>query len=113
MTRTGTDDLFQIFREVGLRERDDAVITRLGAAHHALAPPIPNERLDRFHAGTIEAVERTGRQIIIELGPVGGELGLEIVEYRFGQRLTDWPSVFTINGGTALMIAAFATFLSP
>ena len=78
-------DLFQIFGEIGLRERDDAVITRLGAAQHALAPPIPNERLDRFHAGTVEAVERAGRQVVIELGPVSGELGLEIVEHRFGQ----------------------------
>src|SRR5882724_9367849 len=78
-------DLLQVFREVSLRERDDAVITRLGAAHHALAPPIPNGRLDRFHAWTVEAVKRTGGQVVIELGPVGKELGLEIVEHRFGQ----------------------------
>ena len=78
-------DLFQIFGEVGLRERDDAVITRLGAAHHPLAPPVPNERLDRFHAGTVEAIERTGRQVVVKLGPVRSELGLEIVEHRFGQ----------------------------
>src|SRR6266481_722617 len=51
-------NLLQIFREVGLRERDDAVVTRLGTAHHALAPPIPNERLDRLHSGAVEAVER-------------------------------------------------------
>ena len=35
-------DLLQVFGEIGLRERDDAVIMRLGAAHHALAPPIPD-----------------------------------------------------------------------
>ena len=78
-------DRFQILREVSLRERDDAVIARLGAAHHPLAPPIPNERLDRFHAGTIESIERAGRQVVIELGSIGGEAGLEIVEYRLGQ----------------------------
>jgi hypothetical protein len=78
-------NLLQVFCEVSLRERHDAVITRLSAAHHALAPPIPNERLDRFDPGTVEAVERTGRQIVIELGADGEELGLEIVEYRLGQ----------------------------
>ena len=78
-------DLLQILREVGLRKRDDAVVMRLGAAHHALPPPIPNVGLDCFHAGTVEAVERAGRQVVIELGPVGKELGLEIVEHRFGQ----------------------------
>src|SRR6266550_4787004 len=58
---------------------------RLGATHHALTPPVPNDRLDRFHAGTVEAIEWAGRQVVIELGPVGEQLGLEIVEHRFGQ----------------------------
>jgi hypothetical protein len=35
------------------------------------------------HAGTVEAVERASRQVVIELGPVGEESGLEIVEHRF------------------------------
>src|SRR6266536_5846643 len=70
-------DLLQILREVGLRKRDDAVIMRLGTAHHALAPPVPNGRLDRFHAGTVETIERAGREIVIELGPISKELGLE------------------------------------
>src|SRR5437762_3820576 len=78
-------DFLQVFGEVCLRERDDAVVMRLGATHHALAPPIPYDRLDRFHAGTVEAVERASRQIVIELGPVSGKLGLEIVERRFWQ----------------------------
>jgi len=41
----GHVDLLQILGEVRLRECDDAVVMRLGAAHHALAPPIPNYSL--------------------------------------------------------------------
>jgi hypothetical protein len=78
-------DLLQILGEVGLRERDDPVVMRLGTAHHALPPPVPNVSLNSFHAGTVEAVEWAGRQVVIELGPVDEELGLEIVEHRFGQ----------------------------
>ena len=78
-------DFLKILCEVGLRERDDTVLMRLGTAHHALAPPVPNDRLDRFHAGTIETIERAGGQVVIELGSVGKELGLEIVEHRLGQ----------------------------
>src|SRR5438270_2236415 len=38
-------DFLQIFSEVGLRKRDDAVIMGLGPAHHSLPPPIPNHSL--------------------------------------------------------------------
>src|SRR3989449_5248356 len=38
----GHGDLLQIFGEVRLGEGDDAVIMRLCASHHALAPPIPD-----------------------------------------------------------------------
>src|SRR5262245_31826532 len=58
---------------------------RLGAAHHALAPPIPHHRNDGFDTRTIEAVERSCWQIIVELAAVGGELRLEIVEHRLRQ----------------------------
>ena len=53
----------------------------LGAAHHALAPPVPNVRLDRFHTGTVEAIEWAGGHLVVELGPVAGELGSKIVEH--------------------------------
>ena len=33
----GHGDLLQVFGEVGLREGDDAVVMRLGAAHHTLS----------------------------------------------------------------------------
>jgi hypothetical protein len=48
ITRTGTVDLLQVFGEVRLGEGDDAVIVRLGASHHTLAPPIqmPTKSLD-------------------------------------------------------------------
>jgi hypothetical protein len=58
---------------------------RFGTAHHALAPPVPNDRLDRFHAGTIEPIKWAGWQIVIKLGPISGELRLEIIEHRFGR----------------------------
>jgi pimeloyl-ACP methyl ester carboxylesterase len=38
-------DLFQVVGEIGLRKSDDSVVVRLGAAHHALAPPIKDDRL--------------------------------------------------------------------
>jgi hypothetical protein len=50
-------DLFQILSEIGLRERNNPVVVRFRAAHHSLSPPVPNDRLDRFHTGTVEAVD--------------------------------------------------------
>src|SRR5437879_4828147 len=38
-------DLLQVLGEVGLGEGDDAVVVRLGAAHHALAPPVADQAL--------------------------------------------------------------------
>ena len=58
---------------------------RLGAAHHALAPPVLDQAFQRFHAGTVEAVERARRQREIELRAVGGELFLQAIEHRFWQ----------------------------
>ena len=40
-------DLLEVLGEVGLRERLDAVVMRLGAAHHALAPPVLDDALAR------------------------------------------------------------------
>src|SRR3984893_70072 len=75
--------LFQVLGEIGLRESDDAVVMRLRAAHHALAPPIPNDRFQGFHPWSVEAIEGSSRQIVIELGSVGRELGLQIIEHFF------------------------------
>ena len=68
-------------------EGDDAVVVRLGAAHHALAPPVLDDGLRRLDAGPVEAVERARRQRAVELRPVGGELRLEVVEHALGQAL--------------------------
>src|SRR3712207_1114046 len=50
------DDL-QVLGEVRLREGLDAVVMGLGAAHHALAPPVLDHGLGRLRAGPVEAVE--------------------------------------------------------
>ena len=50
-----------------------------------LAPPVPDHGHDGFDARTVEAVERSGWQIVIELAPTGEELRLEIVEHRLRQ----------------------------
>src|SRR5438045_4909006 len=52
-------DLLQVFGEIGLRKRDDAVIMSLGAAHHSLAPPIPDDSFGTFRAGPVKTVERS------------------------------------------------------
>src|SRR5437588_10054869 len=58
---------------------------RLGAAHHALTPPVLNDRLRGFHARPVEAIERPRRQFAIELRAIGGELRLQPIEYFFGK----------------------------
>ena len=40
---------------------------------------------EEFRAGPVEAVEGARRQGPVELGPVGGQLGLEVVEHALGQ----------------------------
>src|ERR1017187_9423855 len=58
---------------------------RLRAAHHALAPPVLDNRLGGFHARSIEAIERARRDVAIELGAIGGELRLKTVENLLGK----------------------------
>ena len=78
-------DLLQVFGEVRLGEGDDAVIVRLGASHHALSPPIPDHPLRGFRTRPVIAIERSSRQIVIELGSAGGELRLKSVKNLLGQ----------------------------
>lgn len=73
-------DVFEILGKVGFRERLDAIVMGIGGAHHALTPPVPDDGLGRFHAGSVEAVERTAREIEVELRAIGGELFAKIVE---------------------------------
>src|ERR1700741_5030016 len=76
-------DLLQIFGEVGLRECDDAVIMRLRATHHALAPPVQDHGLQRFPVGSVEAVEGPRGEVEVKLRSVSGELALQVVKYGF------------------------------
>src|SRR6266849_1772731 len=58
---------------------------RLGAAHHALAPPILDDRLRGFGPRPVVAMERTRRKVAIKLRAIGGELHLKSVKDFFGQ----------------------------
>ena len=85
-------DHLQILREVGFGERFDAFIVRLGAAHHTLSPPVLDHAGDRLGARSVETVERTRREIHVELSTVGGERLAKLVEHldwqpsRIGRR---------------------------
>jgi hypothetical protein len=81
----GHGDLFQVVGEIGLRERDDTVVMRLRAAHHALTPPVLDDRLGRRRARAVEPVERSCRDRPVELRAVRRELCLEVVENLLGQ----------------------------
>jgi hypothetical protein len=43
-------DLLQVLGKIGLRKRDDAIVVRLRAAHHTLAPPVPDYALRGYRA---------------------------------------------------------------
>src|SRR6266480_2842566 len=58
---------------------------RLGAAHHALAPPVVDDRLRGFHTRPVEAIEWPLWQVAIELRAIGRELRLQSVKYFFGK----------------------------
>src|SRR6266576_3466742 len=58
---------------------------RLRAAHHTLAPPVPDDALQRFRAGAIVPIEGSGRHVVIELGAVSGDLHLKTVEHFLGE----------------------------
>ena len=73
--------ILQVLGEVGLREGLDAVVMRLRAAHHALAPPVLDHGLRRLRARPVVAVEGAAREVEIELRAVGGELLPQAVEY--------------------------------
>src|SRR5438034_4100640 len=66
-------DLLQVFGEVRLGKGYDAIIMRFCASHHTLTPPIPDYALRWLRTRPVITVERASRQIVIELGSVGGE----------------------------------------
>ena len=58
---------------------------RLRASHHALPPPVLDDRLRGFHPWPVEAIERPRRQVAIELRAIGRELCLQSVEHFLGK----------------------------
>src|SRR6266487_4369407 len=58
---------------------------RLGAAHHALPPPVRDDGLRGFCARPVVTIEGTLRKRAIELRAIGRELRLESVKYFFGK----------------------------
>src|SRR5207342_1271291 len=50
------------------------------AAHHALTPPVLDHGFGRLGARPVVAIERTGREIAIELRAAGRELRLKSVK---------------------------------
>src|ERR1700733_5073369 len=78
-------DLLEILREIGLRESDDAIVVSLRAPHHALPPPVLDNRLRGFGPRSIETIKRARGQVAIELRAIGRELGLQSVEDFLGK----------------------------
>jgi len=76
---------------------------RLRATHHALAPPVRDDRLRGFGA----SYERTGNHFPIELRAIGRELRLKVIKKSSLGRPPGFAAVFTISGGTAQSKAVF------
>ncbi len=83
-------DCLQVLGLVGLGESLDAIIMGLGAAHHALTPPVLDDPFVHGHAITVEAIERTGWHIPEELRAVCGQSGTEAVKTLPSADLPDW-----------------------
>ncbi|MCY1173935.1 hypothetical protein D9M73_141180 [compost metagenome] len=78
-------DLLQVLGEVGLRKGNNAVVMRLGTAHHSLPPPVEDRCLRHLRARAVETEKGAGGDIIVELRAVRGELRLITVEDLLGQ----------------------------
>jgi hypothetical protein len=82
-------DLLQIPSEISLREADDAVVVGPGATHHALAPPVLDDRFRGLHTWAVESLEGPRRQVAIKLRAVGRQLGLQVIEHFLGRLRID------------------------
>src|ERR1700722_18636295 len=76
----GHGDLLQVFAVVLTDEFGDALVLTLSAAHHALTPPVRDDRLRRLHARLVEVVERPGRHGPVELRAVRRQRRLQALE---------------------------------
>ena len=102
----------QICGEVGLRERFDAVVMRVGAAHHPLPPPVVDHGFGHVCAWTVLPIERATRDIPVELRAIGRELLPETIEH-LDRQAAGLADVFTMIGGSAPMSTSLATRPSP
>jgi hypothetical protein len=84
--------LLSILGEVHLGEGNDALVVRLGASRHALAPPTPDHALRGFRAGPVVTVERSSGHVIIKLDSTGAELRQQSVKTPTWADRSDWPS---------------------
>ena len=57
----------QVLAEIGGRERSDGVVGILVAGLHALCPPTVDQSLRDHGSRTVEAVERAGREVDVQL----------------------------------------------
>src|SRR5689334_754531 len=80
----------------------------VGAAHHALAPPVVDHSMRDLCAWTIKTGERTRCHFEEELRPICCQRGAEAVEH-LDRRAIGFFWVLSINGGTALTRTALAT----
>src|SRR5207249_12280297 len=58
---------------------------RFRAAHHALAPPVLDDRLGGFRARPVEAIKWSLWQVAVELRTIGRKLCLQSIEHLFGK----------------------------
>src|SRR5699024_11955545 len=82
--------LLQVLREVSFREGLDAIVMGLGAANHALAPPVLDQALADLCSLAVEAVERPGGDVEIKLRAVLGECLARSEERRVGREGGRW-----------------------
>src|ERR1700722_17537478 len=80
----GHGDLLQVFAVVLTDEFGDALVLTLSAAHHALTPPVRDDRLRRLHARLVEVVERPGGHRPVELRAVRRPPRLQALEGGLG-----------------------------
>ncbi|MDT4846248.1 hypothetical protein FQZ97_802640 [compost metagenome] len=74
-------DLLQVFGEVGFREGRNAVVMGLGAAVHALAPPVVDHCFGDLCARPVESIEGARRHVAVEVRTAGGECFAEAIEH--------------------------------
>src|SRR6516164_8916193 len=94
---SGYIDRLQIFGEVGLRERFDAVVRILESALHAPQPELIEDALRDFRSGPVGAIKLNG-EVLVELRAVLYETRAERIEHIQGQPLRILRSLYHEGG---------------